>query len=175
ALRHLRKARYVPYGRQREIRVPSERNTKMCLLTIIRPELRRRRGRSFASGAAARGDGLTGRDPALRSLVLLSGRRVGVSGPEVLEEDQGLRLAQVGDGHPGPGGVAGDEELVFGPLAEADERGGAHGQRAEAAVALHRDDAVGFGIGDGDGAAREDGELLGAEIGGAVRDPDFPV
>ena len=63
----------------------------------------------------------------------------------------------------------------MGELAEADHGGGFDVPAGEPAVALHHDHAVGGAVADGDGAAGQDGEFLGAVGGGAVADPVFDV
>ena len=101
--------------------------------------------------------------------------QVGVRvGPEVAEAHERL-AAGVLERHALAGPLGGDEDLVLGDLAEADEVRAVDGQLADRAAALDDDQAVGARVLDRDRAAGLDGQLAGAEellaVDAAVDDP----
>ena len=102
------------------------------------------------------------------------GRFLCTSGPEVAEADERLG-AGVLEGHALAGPLRGDEDLVLGHLAEADEDRAVDVELADRAAALGDDQAVGAGVLDRGRAAGLDGQLAGAEellaVDRAVDDP----
>src|SRR5437899_1792421 len=90
-------------------------------------------------------------------------RRLLGTRPGVLEEHQRVGVAGVGELHARLGGIRRDEHLVLRHLPEADHRGRLDVERAQLALALDGDRAVGAVVTDEGGPAGQDGELLGRE------------
>ena len=93
----------------------------------------------------------------------------------MLQEHQRVGVAGVGELHARLGGIRSDEHLVLRHLPEADHRGRLDVERAQLALALDRDRAVGAIVTDDGGPAGQDGELLGREPVRLVDDPALLV